>query len=153
MQLSQPQAGDPLPLWAQGLLAGGGLWTDMKRLADHDHSGGLLGKPIAGGLDQATADARYVNVAGGDTMAGPLVVSSGGVGVTGASTFSVAPTVGGSALLTQSAGDARYALAAALTALTDRVTALETAMAVVRTHTHLLGTIDAGTVGPTQVIP
>ena len=53
-------------------------------------------------------DAAYVNTSGGDTLAGPLTVSSGGVAVTGASTFSVAPTVGGSALLTQSAGDARY---------------------------------------------
>ena len=53
-------------------------------------------------------DAAYVNTSGGDSMAGPLTVSSGGVAVTGASTFSVAPTVGGSALLTQTAGDARY---------------------------------------------
>jgi hypothetical protein len=53
-------------------------------------------------------DAAYLNTSGGDTMTGPLTVSSGGVAVTGASTFSVAPTVGGSPLLTQTAGDARY---------------------------------------------
>jgi hypothetical protein len=45
---------------------------------------------------------------GGGTLTGALTVSSGGVAVTGASTFSVAPTVGGSALLTQTAGDAAY---------------------------------------------
>ena len=64
--------------------------------------------PASGGLSQATADGLYVNVTGGDSMAGPLTVSSGGVAVTGASTFSVAPTVGGSALLTTSVGDGRY---------------------------------------------
>ena len=52
--------------------------------------------------------ASYVNTTGGDSMAGPLTVTSGGVAVTGASTFSAAPTVVGSPLLTQTAGDARY---------------------------------------------
>jgi hypothetical protein len=49
---------------------------------------------------------------GGGTLTGALTVSAGGIAVTGASTFSVAPTVGGSPLLTQTAGDARYLLPA-----------------------------------------
>jgi len=117
MQLSQPQAGDALPLWAQGLLPGGGLWTDAKRLADHDHSGGLNGKPVAGAGGGVTS----VNGATGD-----VVLTAADVG---------APTQ------------------AAFTALTNRVAALEASLVVLRTHTHLLGTIDAGTIGPTQVIP
>lgn len=54
-------------------------------------------------------DAAYVNVTG-DSMSGTLTVTAGGIAITGASTFSVAPTVGGSPLLTQTAGDARYSL-------------------------------------------
>jgi hypothetical protein len=48
MQLSQPEVGDPLPLWAHGLIADGGYWKDIRRLADHDHSGGTNGAPVAG---------------------------------------------------------------------------------------------------------
>jgi hypothetical protein len=49
MALSQPEVGDPLPLWAQGLIADGGYWLDVRRLSEHDHSGGLMGVPVAGG--------------------------------------------------------------------------------------------------------
>lgn len=75
-------------------------------------------QPVGSYLTQAAGDARYSLSAhnhtgvylpvGGGTLSGALTVSAGGIAVTGASTFSVAPTVGGSALLTQSAGDARY---------------------------------------------
>jgi hypothetical protein len=58
-------------------------------------------------LTQPGADPVYVNAAG-DTMSGGLVISTGGIAVTGTSTFSAAPTVGGSALQTQTAADARY---------------------------------------------
>ena len=59
-------------------------------------------------VTQSAGDGRYVNTSGGDTLAGPLTVSSGGIAVTGASTFSVAPTVGGAPLLTQAAADAFF---------------------------------------------
>jgi hypothetical protein len=189
MGLSLPEADDAPERWLRGHYPDGGYWRDVRFLANHDHSGGEMGAPVAGGgggdgaevtitgtegvtvvespantfvlgltaspdasntieirsngiyaaagaippeyvtdaeltaalspyaLDTDLAaysptthhhDAAYVNTAGGDTMAGPLTVSSGGVAVTGASTFSVAPTVGGSALLTQAAADALF---------------------------------------------
>jgi hypothetical protein len=187
MQLPQPEPLDDLGAFLHGLEPDGGYWLTVRRLADHDHSGGLNGKPVAGGgggavtsvngevgavvldaadvgaLTPAAADARYsltshlhtgtyLALTGG-TLSGALTVSAGGVAVTGASTFSAAPTVGGSALLTQTAGDARYALASALTALTARVTAVETSVTALKTHTHRLGTFGGGTQSPAGGIP
>jgi hypothetical protein len=43
MQLSLPEADDQFERWARGWYRDGGLWTDVRRLADHDHSGGLMG--------------------------------------------------------------------------------------------------------------
>jgi hypothetical protein len=79
-------------------------------------------EPFDSAYTKAEADARYSLQAhahagvylpiGGGTLTGALTVSAGGIAVTGASTFSEAPTVGGSALLTQAAGDGRYSLTA-----------------------------------------
>lgn len=59
------------------------------------------------------------------------------------------------ALLTQSAGDARYALATALTALTARVATLEAQVATLQAqmvnHTHQSGTVQNA--GGTAIVP
>ncbi len=79
-------------------------WQEV--LAPTGGGGGVTSVDGQTGVVDLTS--TYVNATGGDTMAGPLTVSSGGIAVTGASTFSAAPTVGGSPLVTQTAGDARY---------------------------------------------
>jgi len=71
-------------------------------------------------ITQAVADTRYVNASGGDSMDGPLTVANNGIAVTGPSTFSAAPSAGGSVLVTQAAGDVRY-LQPASPAMTDPV--------------------------------
>ena len=43
MQLHQPEAPDPM----EPFFVGGEYHTDMSRIASHDHSGGLLGAPVA----------------------------------------------------------------------------------------------------------
>lgn len=48
MQVPAPTVGDNLHVYATGVLRDGGLWTALRRLADHDHSGGLMGPPVAG---------------------------------------------------------------------------------------------------------
>jgi hypothetical protein len=47
MQLNQPQPADAMEPYFTGTQPDGGLWTDMSRLSAHDHSGGLLGTPVA----------------------------------------------------------------------------------------------------------
>src|SRR5262245_36259452 len=135
MRLSLPEAGDDAERWLRGLYRDGGYWVDIRRLADHDHSGGLMGNPVGGGfLTQATADALYVNVTG-DTMTGGLTVTT--------------LTVRGQD------SDARYALQSALTALTTRVSTLESQVATLQSqmagHTHTSGTIDV--MGGPAVMP
>ena len=43
MALSLPEAEDVPERWMRGYYPDGGYWLDVRRLADHDHSGGLLG--------------------------------------------------------------------------------------------------------------
>jgi hypothetical protein len=47
MLLNQPQAADPMEPFFLGTQSGGGYWTDISRLSSHDHSGGLMGAPVA----------------------------------------------------------------------------------------------------------
>jgi hypothetical protein len=47
MALNQPQAADPMEPFFLGTQTGGGYWTDISRLSSHDHSGGLMGAPVA----------------------------------------------------------------------------------------------------------
>ena len=49
MRLPQPEPLDDLEAFLRGLEPDGGYWATMRRLADHDHSGGLMGAPVAGG--------------------------------------------------------------------------------------------------------
>lgn len=49
MRLPQPEPLDDLEAFLRGLEPDGGYWLTMRRLADHDHSGGLMGPPVAGG--------------------------------------------------------------------------------------------------------
>jgi hypothetical protein len=85
-------------------LAGGSVMT------------GLLGPTTTNTRDLGTTTLRWRklwavdgDLSGALTVTtGPLTVSAGGIAVTGASTFSVAPTVGGSSLLTATAGDTAY---------------------------------------------
>jgi hypothetical protein len=101
--------GDLLAALAADTLGRLALGPDGQVLtADSTQALGVKWAPASGGLSQADADLRYLNVSGGDSMAGPLTVSSGGIAVTGASTFSVAPTVGGLPLLTQTTADALF---------------------------------------------
>ena len=48
MRLPQPEPLDDLEAFLRGLEPDGGYWATMRRLADHDHSGGLMGVPVAG---------------------------------------------------------------------------------------------------------
>ena len=48
MRLPQPEPLDDLSSFLRGLEPDGGYWLTMRRLADHDHSGGLMGVPVAG---------------------------------------------------------------------------------------------------------
>ncbi len=168
------QQGPPGP----GVPAGGTAGQVLLKTGPTDFATGWTSPPW---LDQATADARFVNV-GGDQLAGPLGVTttnaydlgsaalrwrnvyagtfdgatltlSGGATIGGASTFSVAPTVGGSPLLTQAVGDARYVLATDYATLVGRVAALEASVTALKTHTHRLATWGTGTQAPTGGIP
>ena len=47
MQLPAPQDPDPSDDYFNGTIAGGGLWTALTRASDHDHTGGVNGKPIS----------------------------------------------------------------------------------------------------------
>jgi hypothetical protein len=47
MQLEKPEALDPMEPYFIGTMASGGYWTTLDRLSAHDHSGGLLGAPVA----------------------------------------------------------------------------------------------------------
>ena len=47
MQLPAPQDPDPSDDYFNGTIAGGGLWTALTRASDHDHTGGVSGKPIS----------------------------------------------------------------------------------------------------------
>ena len=49
MRLPQPEPLDDLEAFLRGLEPDGGYWATMRRLADHDHSGGLMGVPVSGG--------------------------------------------------------------------------------------------------------
>ena len=127
MKIPVPLAGDNLPAYETGALRDGGLWTALRRLSDHDHSGGEMGGPIAGGgavdaYTKAESDLRYEPI---DTM------------------------------YTKAESDLRYALASAVTALTTRVTTLEAQVATLQSqmtgHTHTSGTIDV--MGGTAVMP
>jgi hypothetical protein len=127
MQLPQPEPLDDLGAFLRGLEPDGGYWLTVRRLADHDHSGGLMGVPVAGAGGGVTS----VN---GET--GAVVLDAADVGA-----------------LTQAQADLRYALLSAVTALTARVTALETSVSALRTHSHELGTFGNGTLAPTGGIP
>jgi hypothetical protein len=47
MQLEQPEPLDDLETYFTGTMPSGGYWTILSRLSSHDHSGGLLGNPVA----------------------------------------------------------------------------------------------------------
>jgi len=47
MQLPAPQDPDPSDDYFNGTISGGGLWTALTRASDHDHTGGVNGKPIS----------------------------------------------------------------------------------------------------------
>ena len=47
MQLNQPEPLDPMEPFFTGTQPDGGYWQDAARLSAHDHSGGLLGAPVA----------------------------------------------------------------------------------------------------------
>lgn len=47
MQLPVPQDADQVRAYLNGTIADGGLWTGLSRASDHDHTGGLNGKPIS----------------------------------------------------------------------------------------------------------
>jgi hypothetical protein len=47
MQLPVPQDADQVRAYLNGTIADGGLWTGLTRASDHDHTGGLNGKPIS----------------------------------------------------------------------------------------------------------
>ena len=53
MRLSLPEADDAPERWLRGHYPDGGYWLDVRRLADHDHSGGEQGAPVAGTGDPA----------------------------------------------------------------------------------------------------
>lgn len=48
MQLGQPQHDDPLDQYLRGVTWDGGYWLDIRRLSDHDHSGGTHGGGLPG---------------------------------------------------------------------------------------------------------
>jgi hypothetical protein len=47
MQLPAPQDGDSIRRYETGTLPDGGMWTALTRASNHDHTGGLNGKPIS----------------------------------------------------------------------------------------------------------
>jgi hypothetical protein len=47
MQVPAPQDGDSIRRYETGTLPDGGLWTALTRVSNHDHTGGLNGKPIS----------------------------------------------------------------------------------------------------------
>ena len=49
MGLPVPVAADDLRAYQTGALRDGGLWEALRRVGDHDHSGGEMGAPVAGG--------------------------------------------------------------------------------------------------------
>ena len=49
MGVPAPALADNLHNYQTGALRDGGLWTALRRLSDHDHSGGHGGAPVAGG--------------------------------------------------------------------------------------------------------
>jgi hypothetical protein len=62
MGVPAPVAGDSLRRYETGALPDGGLWTALRRLSDHDHSGGQMGAPVAGAEVTITTDASLVAV-------------------------------------------------------------------------------------------
>jgi hypothetical protein len=47
MEVPAPVEGDSIRRYETGTLPDGGLWTALRRLSDHDHTGGLNGAPIS----------------------------------------------------------------------------------------------------------
>ncbi len=47
MEVPAPVEGDSIRRYETGTLPDGGLWTALRRLSDHDHTGGLNGTPIS----------------------------------------------------------------------------------------------------------
>jgi hypothetical protein len=169
MRLPQPEPLDDLSAFLRGLEPDGGYWLAMRRLSAHDHSGGVMGVPVAGGGGGGEIPPEYVTDAELATALGPYATDADLAGhvaaadphptYTTAAELSAAISAHAAAAdphavyLTQTEGDARYALATALTALTTRVTALETSVAALKVHVHELGTFGAGTLAPTGGIP
>ena len=174
MRLPQPELLDDLGAFLRGLEPDGGYWLTMRRLADHDHSGGVMGVPVAGagGADVTLTGTEGVTVVESppNTFALGLTASpDANNGLTVRANGLYAPTAASQGFLTQAAADARYepldtmytkaesdaryALASALTALTARVAALETSVTALKPHVHELGTFGAGTLAPTGGIP
>ena len=73
MRLPQPEPLDDLAAFLRGLEPDGGYWATMRRLADHDHSGGLSGVPVAGG-GGGTADVTITGTEGVTVVESPANV-------------------------------------------------------------------------------
>ena len=74
MQLPVPVAGDNLPAYETGALRDGGLWTALRRLSDHDHSGGEMGGPVAGGGGGTGAEVTITGTEGVTVVESPANV-------------------------------------------------------------------------------
>jgi hypothetical protein len=124
MGLPVPVAADDLRAYQTGALRDGGLWEALRRVGDHDHSGGQAGAPVAGagGITQAEADLRYEPI---DTM------------------YTKAESD-----LRYALASALTALTTRVTTLEAQVATLQGQMTG---HTHTSGTIDA--MGGTAVMP
>jgi hypothetical protein len=88
MALNQPQAADPMEPFFLGTQSGGGYWTDMSRISSHDHSGGLMGAPVAvnipdGSITAADLDpsvlAPYALVDGSKPFTGQVTMQADAV--------------------------------------------------------------------------
>ena len=159
MRLPQPEPLDDLSAFLRGLEPDGGYWLAMRRLADHDHSGGVMGVPVAGGGGGGEIPPEYVTDAELATALGPYATDADLAGHVAAAdphpTYTTAAELSAAVSAHAAAADPHsvYATDTDLATLTARVAALEASATALRIHTHELGSFGAGTLAPTGGIP
>jgi len=142
MRLPQPEPLDDLGAFLRGLEPDGGYWLAMRRLADHDHSGGVMGVPVAGA---GGTDVTLTGTEGVTVVESPA--NTFALGLTASPDANNTAEIRANGIYSSAPTKAQY------DALLARVAALETSVAALKTHVHELGTFGAGTLAPTGGIP